>query len=234
MSNAMTELADDLFPSHELLPETGSAKDAQITEYLVKLDSYSMLRASLQKRMGSGFIELSRAKYTGRDYGKDYWDMNVQARTEVLFNGKFALLTAGDKDVMKNDDEEVSLRHREKRGKPEHKDNKAQNNRSYDPINMFGVLVPPPLRLSQKEFQSSLNDIVELINLQRELDELAKRVESVEIYEKPEDKKAAEQPMVKEESKVAPTIESLGIEDEDDRPFILVRSKRAQKKSKRI
>jgi hypothetical protein len=170
-----TELADDLFPNHETVTADQHPQDSEITEYLTKLDEYIALRQALQKKMSSGFIELARAKYTGRPYGRDFWDENVRATRMVECGQKMKLVGADAVDAQ----EKSTLKHR-KPGKIHETVEKAaaeeKEKKQYDPINMFGVLVPYSLRLSQAEFQKSLDDMVNLINLQKELDQLAETI----------------------------------------------------------
>jgi hypothetical protein len=168
-----TELADDLFPNHETVTADPHPQDSEITKYLTKLDEYTALRHALQKKMSSGFIELARAKYTGRSYGRDFWDEKVRATRMVECGQKMKLVGADAVEAK----EKCALKQR-KPGKIHEKEEKEEKEKKqYDPINMFGVLVPYSLRLSQAEFQKSLGDMVNLINLQKELDQLADAIE---------------------------------------------------------
>lgn len=48
----------------------------------------------------------------------------------------------------------------------------------YNPLNMFGVLVPQQLRNAKEEFEGSLDKCVRLVHLRRELDQLSSSLSS--------------------------------------------------------
>lgn len=178
----MTQLADDLFPNHESVSGEQSVLDAQITSYLVKLDQYRALRDSVNKRLSSGFIELARAKYTsGRDYGCDFWDLNAKAtrRAQETAEGLTIVDIVDEDDEVDEveDDEDKSVLRSRKEVQGNEKNKPVIK---YDTINMFGVLVPESLRLSQREFRLALNDTAQLINLQQRLGTMANTVQTLQ------------------------------------------------------
>ncbi len=62
-------------------------------------------------------------------------------------------------------------------GSSKTKEIKKEKSKIKDPLNMFGGLVPPVLRESQKEFNSSINAIIDLVNITKKLGILSKQLE---------------------------------------------------------
>lgn len=66
-------------------------------------------------------------------------------------------------------EEESTIRNRNKKDMKEKDANSVAPKRKYNPINMFGGLVPYQLRQSQQHFTKSLPHIINMVNLRNQL-----------------------------------------------------------------
>ncbi len=181
-------LSGDLFPNYTTVLETTSEKDQLLIKYLALLDQYNQAVEQLNHEFKEGYINLSRANYANtsvvKPYGRDCWDDRVKAIKKVSIGDKIELIDVEEKvDKVKDDDEkDQSIRNRSK--KVEETPNKKK--KKYNPINMFGVLVPLQLRQSQSHFNKSVIQMISIVNLRNELismeDEL--KIKNIDLEKK--------------------------------------------------
>lgn len=153
------KLSDDLFPKYE-------KNNDLVIKKLELIDNFNSIRNSSNELFKDGFINIARAKYSSnKSFGKDYWDETVQATVRVeIVNGEVRIKEEGEPDEKV---EEETIRNRKKKEKASIKEVKVAK---YNPINMFGVLVPYQLKQSQEDFSSIIPKLIELVNLIKEIE----------------------------------------------------------------
>lgn len=171
-------LADDLFPDYATVLGNPDEKDQLIIKYLTLLDQYNQAVDQLNHEFKEGFIDLSRANYANtssvKPFGRDCWDDTVKAIKKVRVGEDYKLIDF-DRDETKDEDKDklkdgLEIRNRVKSKGQENIENKEiKKKKKYNPINMFGVLVPLQLRESQAHFNRALPQMITIVNLRKEL-----------------------------------------------------------------
>ncbi|CAG8441245.1 6976_t:CDS:2 [Diversispora eburnea] len=166
--------------------------DQILEEYLNLISEYQGQWKQYSKEAESGFFQLAHSKYImGHSrLSQDQYDGRMQANTQVLISPntdsktnkdswiQFTLMSGHLDDSMnaENNMSSSSLRRRathefEKKEKSDMENNEKPliKRRTTDPLNWFGVLVPPSLRESQRHFKQGLTSIINIINLRNEI-----------------------------------------------------------------
>jgi hypothetical protein len=191
------QLSDDLFPNfagvaNTLVHTPTKLRDSLMIQRLLLIDRFTTLRTQIDSGFKDGFIDVSRASYAGtslnRPYGRDYWDGRVQATTKVhVKNGVVELQEDEvEEEILEEKeglDKAKGVRNRKTKdneSKGESNEKKKKKKKKYNPIDMFGVLVPYQLRQAQKSFEKSVHALIELSNVVRELDEINAKIMQVQ------------------------------------------------------
>ncbi|KAK0510077.1 hypothetical protein JMJ35_007471 [Cladonia borealis] len=148
-----------------------STLDDLLVRYLHLLDQHQKLRQELNRLLSDGYLSLAQANFSNPNrirYGQDYYDDRMQASTLVSSNLShpcFSVMKPGATDPTKVLVNDVVGDHEESKttaGTSEAiVDEKCKaSGLPCDPLNWFGILVPPGLRASQSNFQSAVIDII--------------------------------------------------------------------------
>ncbi|OMH84881.1 Coiled-coil domain-containing protein [Zancudomyces culisetae] len=177
--------------------------DYEYLEYLKILSQYVETSRRLEDKLKKSFMNLSSARSIvgHKNISPDQYDMRIKALTCVDIGDSNTILLkselpkinktfggstihqkgSGDSTKVGNElnGQSQTLRNRKnkKDAQPE-----AEKKKITDPITMFGLLPPKPLKDSQAVFQSSLEEIIELANLQVKL--MEKREYVTELKQK--------------------------------------------------
>lgn len=185
-------------------------QDDLVIQLLERLDRYEKLaNDSFRVNFITGMQHLSRANFNSenRKYGMDSLDRRPYDACKVVEgNGSFKLRDRlrelKEKNKLEKEKESLdpekettlegqALRQRKKdsaqgeKSEPKSKkegvlEKSVDPPSLRDPVYQFGVLVPYQLRNAQSSFNDSLTDIVNMVNLRRELTELIQKIESTD------------------------------------------------------
>ncbi|ODV81099.1 uncharacterized protein CANTADRAFT_5069 [Suhomyces tanzawaensis NRRL Y-17324] len=169
--------------------------DAKTFELLALLDQYETLAEDTRLNYINGHLNLSRANYNGKGYGRESWDLrpyraakSVALKEELVLEnheytkkGKATLEQKQEVDEKKtlNGVSEKQLKNRKKKNddKPSTFEITEPEWEVKDPIAQFGGMVPYQLRLSQKLFDEGLSNSVKLYNLRAKINSLVSLIE---------------------------------------------------------
>ncbi|KAI9889522.1 MAG: hypothetical protein M1814_005216 [Vezdaea aestivalis] len=152
---------------HVAVPSTASdlkVIDDKYEKYLRVLDEYQAARTELSACLSSvnpdrslcnkfladlrqpkGYFSLAQANFTSPNrirHGQDFYDERMQATMRVEFTGKF----------------QVTVREAQ------------EQEMKKDPLNWYGLFVPPALKAAQKQFKVAMTEIVpRIVNLEAQL-----------------------------------------------------------------
>lgn len=138
--------------------------DDHLERYLHLLDQYQILQENISHQFSAGFLSLAQANFSSpyrSRYGQDYYDDRMKASTQVSvkpLNPSFSTsIPTGPATSTDSDFVETS----------------PSQPKSADPLRWFGILVPPPLKACQKEFEAVVrNDVLPLANVAKEMKEI--------------------------------------------------------------
>ncbi|CAL8576167.1 hypothetical protein XPA_002059 [Xanthoria parietina] len=159
--------------------------DDLLERYLDLVHRYTSLHQTMAKGFASGFLSLAQANFSNPNrlrYGQDFYDDRMQALTRFCINPSTEE-SSNDRDVEQLLQDTISVttfqpvsKDRETKNAmvdedstktPTDKDSKP---RISDPLNWFGILVPPALRVSQTSFKIAATETIPLLaNLSNEM-----------------------------------------------------------------
>ena len=144
--------------------------DDLLERYLHLIENYQKLRRDLSMHLSNGFMSLAQANFSSPNrahYGQDYYDQRMQASTLVSLSENNPCFFITRKIVraasptipdMANISNSTSSGPETPETRP--KSDSLSTTKACNPINWFGILVPPALRSSQNSFSSAVVDIV--------------------------------------------------------------------------
>ncbi|KAL8853445.1 MAG: hypothetical protein Q9221_001762 [Calogaya cf. arnoldii] len=159
--------------------------DDLLGRYLGLVHRYTFLHQSMAKELASGFFSLARANFSNHNrvrYGQDLYDDRMQALTmfdinpstdessnsadiERLLQGTISVTTT--QQVNRDLESKRSVVDEDATEAPADPDPKLSIS---DPLNWFGILVPPALRASQRSFRNATTETIPLLaNLSNEM-----------------------------------------------------------------
>ncbi|MCJ1226137.1 hypothetical protein MMC12_002786 [Toensbergia leucococca] len=155
--------------------------DDLLERYLNLLDQYQKLQHDLSHCLSSGYLSLAQANFTSPyriRYGQDYYDDRMQASTTVSINPSgptFSITRPSESPNSQSSKKDSS----DSPSSPSlgplipEKDGTEKKAKARDPLHWFGILVPPALRSTQKEFKNAVLTIIPaLANIVQEMMEL--------------------------------------------------------------
>ncbi|KAH0543740.1 hypothetical protein FGG08_001922 [Glutinoglossum americanum] len=148
-----------------------------LEQYLALLDQYQSLRTELTKSLSSGYISLAEANFlsTGRvKYGQDFYDERMQATKRL--NSPL-----GEDDLIPSFElvqpTPGTPGSESKTNLVTHESSATTGKRvPNDPLRWFGILVPPALRNTQREFTDAVNIVPKLVEVIAQMDLCEKRI----------------------------------------------------------
>ncbi|EEH03551.1 conserved hypothetical protein [Histoplasma capsulatum G186AR] len=164
-------------PTEKSLVELSQELDSVLERYLHLLDQQQRLQQEIGREFSSGFLSLACANKScppGRRYGEDYYDERMKAiRKLPSFTVESVSLSPPNaiepKDVTENGNEETNSKASSRSSDPdelnistESEKSRANGKRS-NPINWFGILVPPALRSAQQSFCTAVDGPIPLL-----------------------------------------------------------------------
>ncbi|RDL34463.1 uncharacterized protein BP5553_07591 [Venustampulla echinocandica] len=174
--------------------------DRLLEQYLQLLDQYTTLRSSLSKTQSTIYQSIARANFSaerGVRYGADFYDERIQATrvcrvtvpghinsenptgTRTSAAAYTVVSTACLEDdaasgMAKKDDIDPNEKENARELDEEKDNGQAETKpRSRDPIRIFGVFVPPALKLAQSEAVKMIENIIpKLVSVDAEMKEV--------------------------------------------------------------
>jgi len=183
-------------PDHDIQDTKGillHSLDVLLERYLHLLDSYQTSRLNLTNQLCAGYFSLTQANFKSPNlvhYGQDSYDQRMQASAKIDIRNAYTAtsprvyLVTVPASLATISSESRSLT------KPLIVAGEIQNEPSFrkatiekplcDPLNWFGILIPPTLRIAQASFKSALNEAVpNLINISVQMRDLEAKVEGL-------------------------------------------------------
>lgn len=157
--------------------------DNLVEELLANVDQYINALANVQKEFQQLFVFLGRARY----YDDRVKLIDMRPRDAVtgikLQSGKFVLTHRGndvEKDVSNKEGPKGESQVRNRKQK-ESNNPLVEVQPLKDPLEQFGGFVSSHLKDSRNQFNTSLKKAIELINIQRAIQELLDKINTVHI-----------------------------------------------------
>ena len=168
--------------------------DSKTIQLLELLDKYQQLTTSNRENFINGFSNLSRANFQNdkSKYGLEKFDFRCYKACKIIDikHDKFELINRLMKvnnnnnnnlattDSTSSDEKESSktIRNRKDKKKTtttsEDIVEKTDHDEFRDPIKQFGTIVPYELYKCQENFNNVLNQLIQIINLQKQINQL--------------------------------------------------------------
>lgn len=141
--------------------------DDLLEHYLHLLDQYQTLQKDIGHQSAAGFLSLAQANFSSPyrlRYGQDYYDERMKATTQVSVKASNPVFSVSDTTGTTGLDASMELES-EKSG--------GSQPQGTDPLRWFGILVPPPLKACQKEFEGAVRNVLpHLANVTNEMKEI--------------------------------------------------------------
>jgi coiled-coil domain-containing protein 115 len=168
--------------------------DSLLEIYLDHLDTYQKLREKLSMNFSAGFLSLAHANRTsnlgsGHRYGEEGYDERMKAGKRVKIHTQNEGDLRGPMQQDLQSDEQPSphpelaitlltieqfkplgMNAADQAKSPVPKETSIKAKKPLNPINWYGLLVPPSLRAAQTSFTSAVQDqIPQLLNIQTDM-----------------------------------------------------------------
>ncbi|KAL8998856.1 MAG: hypothetical protein Q9169_002194 [Polycauliona sp. 2 TL-2023] len=164
--------------------------DDLLGRYLDLVHRYHLYHQSMAKDFASGYFSLAQANFSNHNkvrHGQDFYDDRMQALTTFYINSSTdqpfndtelertlqnTLTVTTDQPGRKSTETETekSMIDADPTGSPT---NEGSKHSTSDPLNWFGILVPPTLRASQTFFRHAVTETIpSLANLSNEMKRL--------------------------------------------------------------
>ncbi|MCJ1370254.1 hypothetical protein MMC20_001466 [Loxospora ochrophaea] len=179
---------NDSLPSADKQSPLLDSIDNLLERYLCLLDQYQAISHSLQSQLASGYLQLAQANFTSPNrirYGQDFYDDRMQASflisvdvsTQRFSTTKSQLQEASNPGAPPEERPNSSLKDSGDLG-PKPFGPQTPKSRC-DPLNWFGILVPPALRSAQGHFKIAMTELPSLVNVIREMVSTEEEIEKL-------------------------------------------------------
>lgn len=177
----MTEVPNKHVEGKEILVRS---LDGLLERYLLLLDQYQTLQQSLARLLSKGYLSLAQANFSNSNrvrYGQDHYDDRMQASARVSISqstSSFSALEpkAQGSALSSDDNYEVDTANELTSmddTRPPSEDKEAGSNMARDPLDWYGILVPPALRTTQRNFKDAVANLVPaLASISKEMREV--------------------------------------------------------------
>ncbi|KAI9475144.1 hypothetical protein BX667DRAFT_498131 [Coemansia mojavensis] len=150
-------------------------KDKKLLQTLDTFAEYQSRREVAHSKLRQGYFDLALAKRAAgyRWISPDLYSGNAQAIKTIHIDPTSGALNIQQEQAAHEQNDSQQLRRRKQKNNSE-KEQKEHREKSKDPLLWFGMLVPPALKDAQAQFNETLDILVELAELKRQLESQAK------------------------------------------------------------
>lgn len=159
--------------------------DDLLERYLHLLNQYQTLQQSLAQHFSRGYLSLAQANFSNPNrvrYGQDHYDDRMQASARVFTSQSTPSFSTQEpkaqESVLGSDDDDDEVDTAKESTVMDNtqlfsEDAESGSNMTRDPLNWFGILVPPALRTSQSNFKDAVADLIPaLASISKEMSEV--------------------------------------------------------------
>ncbi|KAJ2677342.1 hypothetical protein IWW42_000148 [Coemansia sp. RSA 1085] len=146
-------------------------KDKKLLQTLDTFAEYQSRREVAHSKLRQGYFDLALAKRAAgyRWISPDLYSGNAQAIKTIHIDPTSGALSIQQEQAAHEQNDSQQLRRRKQKNNSE-KEQKEHREKSKDPLLWFGMLVPPALKDAQAQFNETLDILVELAELKRQLE----------------------------------------------------------------